>query len=679
MSLTGSVLLCPTHHRLVDGQHESYPAEVLKDWKQNHECKIEEVLSSDLGNIQTDVFSHPYFPTALVDHKIENEIDVLRKSRFYVEFDTVRFSLMLAKRVAESDLSGGTDAVRCRALAWCARLLSVNDRLTLAEEYLRLAKTLSTSLEIDITDAFLTSRKGNMSEALEALARIPSPVARSSALMIVVYHDAAQQALEWLETAGIGVDDLDPVGKYVLLNTHLELERWDTAKQILSAVAEQDTTNVPPLHHLLAITHLLATVPVELRATVLSAPPLATAAFPLASDEAAMDSRRAAQQHFLHAARAARDANCLDAAIVSDEYALWLELKDPDTYDNGRRRLENILRDPTSALRFISFGLEFGIKLDLTVINEEIDRAIALNGGATHDTAIARLALAFHQESPAAVADYIDQHYGELAEYIDETAIRNLQFEMLGTAGLAERAHRLLDDLIQNGLSESETAHFQTIISQAEGADPIEIRRTQFHHSNALGDLASLVGELETHQRWDDLCRYGSILFDLTQDLKDAERLVVALNNTTRTRQAIEFIEAHPHFVAQSTHLRLRYAWTLYLDGQLLKSRDELQQLTTDTSDRDYRSLQVNLAIILGDWKSLLSYVDKEYHERCNRSAHDLMDAAKLALHLGSPHAKDLIRLAAEAGHEDATILMTAYGLAVRGGWQGETGVVDLK
>ena len=125
--------------------------------------------------------------------------------------------------------------------------------------------------------------------------------------------------------------DLDPVGKYVLLNTHLELERWDTAKQILSAVAEQDTTNVPPLHHLLAITHLLATVPVELRATVLSAPPLATAAFPLASDEAAMDSRRAAQQHFLHAARAARDANCLDTAIVSDEYALWLELKDPDT------------------------------------------------------------------------------------------------------------------------------------------------------------------------------------------------------------------------------------------------------------------------------------------------------------------------------------------------------------
>ena len=38
------ILLCPTHHAIVDGQHESYPAEKLKEWKQNHESRIQESL-----------------------------------------------------------------------------------------------------------------------------------------------------------------------------------------------------------------------------------------------------------------------------------------------------------------------------------------------------------------------------------------------------------------------------------------------------------------------------------------------------------------------------------------------------------------------------------------------------------------------------------------------------------
>ena len=34
------ILFCPTHHVIVDGQHETYPAEILKQWKQAHEMEI---------------------------------------------------------------------------------------------------------------------------------------------------------------------------------------------------------------------------------------------------------------------------------------------------------------------------------------------------------------------------------------------------------------------------------------------------------------------------------------------------------------------------------------------------------------------------------------------------------------------------------------------------------------
>ena len=140
------LLFCTTHHVIIDGQDETYPADMLKEWKQTHESEMQKRLSADLESVQPDVFSHPYFPTALVDQKIQDEVNMLRKSRFFVEFDRVRSSLSLARRLVEKELSGGTDTVRSRALAWCVRILSLTEELDKAEEYLKLAKGLGASV-----------------------------------------------------------------------------------------------------------------------------------------------------------------------------------------------------------------------------------------------------------------------------------------------------------------------------------------------------------------------------------------------------------------------------------------------------------------------------------------------------------------------------------------------------
>ena len=104
------ILLCPNHHLVVDRQHESYPAYMLKEWKQTHEkTATQRRVSKDLGSIHPDFF-YPYFPTSLVDQKIEEDVDILRKSRFFVEFDRVCSALTLARRLAERELSRGTDA-----------------------------------------------------------------------------------------------------------------------------------------------------------------------------------------------------------------------------------------------------------------------------------------------------------------------------------------------------------------------------------------------------------------------------------------------------------------------------------------------------------------------------------------------------------------------------------------
>ena len=648
---------------------------MLKEWKQTHESKMQKGL--DLKSVQLDLFSHPYFPTALVDQKIEDEVDILRKSRFFVEFDRVRFSMALGRRLVEGELSGGTDAIRSRALAWCARLLSRGEELDKAEECLNLAKSLGTGSEIDIAEAFIYSQKGDKGAALKTLAGIDSPTSRAAALMVVAHHESAEGALDWLKVAGIGATDLDADGKHFLLSRQLELARWEAAREGLDAITDLDLDETPVLHHMMGITHLLSTVPTEFRAVVLNQVPVQAAGFPLASDAAAIDARRTAHRHFTDAAKAARQLNCPVAATLHDEYALWLELEDPEKSDKGRQRLEAKLRDPKSALRLVPLGLRFGVKLDLVAVEQEIERQIALHGGITQDAAIARFALAFTQPTPEDVANHFARHYDELSKYFDKKSMRFLQIEMLSRAGLSGKANECLTLLVEEGLSEVEESRLRRIIAKTEGTDLVEARKEQFKQTDSLIDLLTLVDELETRQEWESLCEYGELLFNRTRALRDAERLANALSNTRKTERLVAFLKANADLVEQSKDLKILYSWALYHEGALVEARSELAKLSDDRENPNYRALQVNLGIALGDWNSLSAFVANECLEKDKRSAYELIGAAKFALHLGSPYAKELIFAAAAKSNDDADVLAAAYFLASSAGWEGDAKVLQ--
>lgn len=95
-----------------------------------------------------------------------------------------------------------------------------------------------------------------------------------------------------------------------------------------------------------------------------------------------------------------------------------------------------------------------------------------------------------------------------------------------------------------------------------------------------------------------------------------------------------------------------------------------MAELSDDAGSPNYRALQVSLGIATGDWASLSAYIGNEYQNRADRSAHDLMGAAHLALHLRSPHAKDLVFEAAAKAGDDAAILAAAYFVATSAGWE---------
>lgn len=145
----------------------------------------------------------------------------------------------------------------------------------------------------------------------------------------------------------------------------------------------------------------------------------------------------------------------------------------------------------------VPFGLQFGINLDLTAVEQAIEQNIAVHGGITHEAAIARLALAFTQKSPKDVADYIEHHYEDLSKFVDQTSIGTLQIEALSRAAMPDKAHKRLSILLDKGLSEEDEIRLKRIIAESSGGDPIELRKDQFKQTDSLGDLVALVSELE--------------------------------------------------------------------------------------------------------------------------------------------------------------------------------------
>jgi hypothetical protein len=440
-------------------------------------------------------------------------------------------------------------------------------------------------------------------------------------------------------------------------------------------VTEDDFREAPVLHHMVAIAYLLSAVPAELRAIVLNQIPFEAASFPLASNADAIFARRLAQQHFVEAGKVERQLNLFKAARIDDEYKLWLELRDPEKSKDGKQRLEAMLRDPKIALRLVHLGLQFGIKLELYAIEREIERQVALNGGMTYDAAIARFALAFTQKNPEAIAKYIAHHCDELSEHIDKKALQFFQIEMFARAGLVERANDCLRGIVKEGVSEAEENRLRRIIAEAEGTNSVEVRKEQFKNTNSLSDLVNLIDELESKGEWVDLCEFGEILFERTLSLHDAERLSKALTNAQRHERQLEFLKKNETLLTQSKNLQMLYCWSLYYDGALLEARAELAKLSDDLDNPNYRSLRVNLGIAIGDWNSLSAFVADEYRKKDNRSAQDLLGVAQLALHLGSPNAKDLLFAAARKCGDDANILAAAYFLASSAGWEDDAEV----
>jgi hypothetical protein len=632
--------------------------------------KIQEsvgILSNKMDFFQLAPSTRKY-PKELIDKEIHKQLLIIKRARFFGGYSVIEHSILLAEKIQNGEFEIGSDAIKSNALAWCSRFLTIENG-DKAEELLNLAKQFGNGEEVAIAEAFAMSSNNNFEGALSRLASLTSSPARSAAFIIVTHHKDEASSVEWLSKAGITFSNLDANGKYMLLVRLLILGRWETALEYASNLSEDDYFQTPTLYHVAAMANLVQVIPDEFKSFVLHEVPFEAHTFPLASNADSVQFRVQARNLFCKCSGAARELGCEKAANIADDYTLWLELRDQESWSSGRERLLASMREPAHSLRRLHLALQFGLKLDINAVEQEIERQTALSGGSNRDIAFARFSLAFTKNNPKDIANYIDSHRSELQSHLDKKLVDFVEIEMLARAGFPQRAQGCLN-LVSDKLSGTEKEHLCRIIAESTGVDLIEARISQFESSDLLNNLISLVNLLEEQNDWSQLCHFGRLLFNKTLALPDAERLAQALNQTHQYDELAELLSKFPEFLHQSDDLQMFWSWSLYRDGSLAESSVALEKLRTKRNHFNDRALTVNLAIASGAWETLLPYIEIEWLKKDERAAVELMQTANLAQFMGSPRTKELVSAAVAKDANNASVLMAAYILATKAGWE---------
>ena len=546
--------------------------------------------------------------------------------------------------------------------------MSISDKHT-AERYLRYAETIGSCHELDVAHGFILAQDTDVTQALAALKETKTPLSRSAALILVKNAKKASGALSWIKATGFTAHDFDSDGKLYLLSILHELDEFDDAIAVLQDVNDDDYRSTPLLNHWVAITHLLATVPKDYRPIIRARVPSFARDFPLASSDSAIATRRTARLHFERATTVAMELGCPKMARLDEEYAIWMDLRDPSRTMDGKRLLEGRLRDGDSTLHLVPLSAEFGIPLDHADLNREIRRETAICGQ-TSDAVIARFTMVVKYESPEKAVEYIVQNYGELRQHLHANAILTQKVELLLRTGRADEARRSLKQMVEERIPANQLSRIQAMIDEVEGSDPVDSRRRQYDISGELDDLFALTAALEAKEQWSDLCIFARKLFEETRSLRAAEQFALSLLNSFRSSELRMFLNRHSDLVGQSKQLGLVYAWALYREGEVVLACTQLSKSGADPSDKHYRSLWMALGIALGDWGMLAEVVALQFRNRADRDGSELIAVAELAVHLNFPQGRELVLAAVDKTKEDPEVLVRAASLAIECDWE---------
>lgn len=616
---------------------------------------------------------HPTNP--IIDRSALDRVSHMRRSRYFVGTEPKGEARTLAHDILEGELLTASDATKANALAWAARILS-SDNPDEADRLLGEARRLATSDEITIASAFVIAARGDRDQAMQMISSIATPLGRTAMFMLGTNGLSATDAVSWMNRSGPQFDELDGDGKLIAMGRLITAGQAPRALEMTGHVAPEDTEYSPPLHHSVAMSHLLAAVPEEKQGMLLEHLPFDWALFPLREDAVSLGHLREARVSFAAAARAAGELGCDTARQNAEDFALWLALRDPNEVAAARESLIRSMADPRDMVHRVAMAVQFGLQLDRTAVDRAIAEVESAPGEPSNDALMARFVLAMEGDAPGTLADFVNANRDRLSRLVDPVGIASIEIRALVAADRHPEAQEKLAVLRAGGTaSEADLQKLDGVIAEGRGEDSISSFEERFRASNSIDDLMVLVARLQERREWRRLLPYARQLFERVNDLRSAATLARAAHESDDWLAVVEFLNAQEDFVQRSDTLRGIYAWSLYRLGDVARAREVLEPLLAGRNDENDRALQVNIAITSGDWGSLATFVEDVWSNRGTRTATELLQAGQIAAAIGSNRARELVREAVAKDPDDPSTLVTAYHAATSGGWEDDPAV----
>ena len=164
----------------------------------------------------------------VIDAEVEKRLWEIRKARFLFGYDHHSRTCQLYDSLTSGDLSNASSLIKMRAFAWCARLSEIPNEKSIYDDAIRAACLLGECDEIRIAKAFRTSRE-DRSTALSEFQRIGTPASSSASFIIVGREESPEITLSWFKQTGLEISDLDPDGKFYLIQKCFQAQRWNEA------------------------------------------------------------------------------------------------------------------------------------------------------------------------------------------------------------------------------------------------------------------------------------------------------------------------------------------------------------------------------------------------------------------------------------------------------------------
>ncbi|TCM07464.1 hypothetical protein [Sphingomonas sp. PP-CC-3G-468] len=615
----------------------------------------------------------PAEASIVVDAHVRDQVMRLRKRRFFRNSETPAETISFGTSLIEGPASVASPAVRADALAWCARFIAYSET-ALAAHYCAEARTLlaSASEELMVAEAFVAATQ-DWERSLRLLDVDASPLQATAALQIMRRGLDAADALARSETAGIGIGSLDGDGKLVWITTAIEAGEWERAVSAILGISERDFDQTPALYWIGATALVASRLPDDLRRAVLQDIPLSVANYPLSDESEAFVERRVARNMMRNASERCAGLGLDAEANGARRYALWLGLRDPETFDAAIDELRDRMAETGSMMAHLPLAIGFGLQVDRKEAERLIERDVARGAIAENHLAGAALALVFDAAArdPDAGARLIARHRPLLEANIEAPSILGLEIRLLIDADRRDEAHARLA-ATGNDLPKGMRAILEAELS----GDVLRVSIDTLEENYRLDpDTRSLVELVGRHRLEGFSPRYLELAREMLRQMPTATgalEVLRFLESSGEAAEALAILDGLGAVVDRSEALLAKAAELWFRAGRLEEAERALAKLEARRDDEGDRAMRFRFLVTTGRWTELEALVERGWRERGKRTPLETASAAALASRIHSKRAGELIRAAVAAAPEDPEVLLTAYSAATATGVEEE-------